>query len=257
RRASFRWRTPRPSRPRLRRPLSVKPMPRLSPRAPRSVRCGRRRGARARAPGALEASRRPRPLLLAPKVRYLRAWQIPRRPRRDMTFFRSAVVLLLSVCWASAAHAQPSAQDIETARQLYNEGLSLRDEGDMEGALEKFRAAHALGNTPLTGIELCRAHAALRQPVEAREACLAVGRIPFMRQETSRSKNARQEAARIAEVERGKIGSLRVKIMGVPVGREATVTIDGALVPPEALDAPRALNPGVHVITARVDDGPE
>lgn len=168
-----------------------------------------------------------------------------------------AALLAIAVCWPSGARAQSSAQDIETARQLYNDGLQLRESGDMEGALEKFRAAHALGNTPLTGLELCRAHAALRQPVEAREACLAVGRIAPARQETSRSKDARREAARLAEAERAKIGSLRVTLTGIPAGFQPTVTIDGAVVPPEALNEPRAMNPGVHEITARIGDGPE
>ncbi len=157
----------------------------------------------------------------------------------------------------TAAHAQRTAADLESARQLYNQGIELRDKGDTKGALEKFRAAHALGNTPLTGVELCKTHAALRQPVEAREVCLGVGRIPPLAQETARSQEARNEAARIAEEQRPKIGSLRLDIKGVPAGREPTVTVDGVAVPAAALSEPRAVNPGVHVVTARVGTGGE
>ena len=165
--------------------------------------------------------------------------------------------LLLVLGFCGTAHAQRTAQDIESARRLYNEGIELRDKGDMKAALEKFKAAHALGNTPITGIELCRTYSALRQPVEARETCLAVGRIPPLPEESSRSKDARNDAARLAEAERPKIGSIRLKITGVPAGWQPTVTVDGTTVPPVALNEPRAVNPGVHAVVAKVGTGPE
>jgi len=168
--------------------------------------------------------------------------------------------VLLFAALASApgvAGAQRTAADIESARRLYNEGIELRDKGDMKGALEKFRAAHALGNTPITGVELCKAHAALGQPVEAREICLGVGRIPPLPQETQRSQEARAEAARIAEAEKAKIGALRIKVSGVPAGWEPTVVVDGVTIPPAALGEPRAVNPGTHTISARVGSGVE
>lgn len=181
-----------------------------------------------------------------------------------MTFSKSAV--RRSFAWgaflavgslSSAAFAQRSAQDIASARQLYNDGIELRDKGDMKGALEKFRAAHALGHTPLTGIELCRAHAAVRQPVEAREACLSVGRIAPMPEESARSKEARAEAERIAEAEKPKIGALRIRVSGVPAGQVPTVVVDGVGVPAAALNEPRAVNPGSHTVVANVSGGAE
>lgn len=157
----------------------------------------------------------------------------------------------------STALAQRSAGDIESARQLYNQGMELRDRGDNRGALEKFKAAHALGNTPLTGIELCKMHASLAQPVEAREVCLGVGRIPPLAGETSRSQDARNEAARIAEEMKAKISSVRLQVTGVPPGREPTVLVDGAPVPTAALGELRAVNPGHHDVIAKIGSGPE
>lgn len=179
--------------------------------------------------------------------------------RRALTRGRRACVLaaLFVLSVSAAASAQRTAQDIESARQLYNQGIELRDRGDMERALEKFRAAHALGNTPVTGLELCRTHAALRQPVEAREVCLGVARIAPLAQETQRSQDARAEASRIAEAERSKIGALRLKVTGVPPGWEPTVLVDGVMVPVAALGQPRAVNPGVHAVSARVGSGVE
>lgn len=167
------------------------------------------------------------------------------------------LLALVSQMRSAPAFAQRSATDIETARQLYNQGVDLRDRGDMRGALEKLRAAHALGNTPITGVELCKTHAALAQPVEAREVCLGVGRIPPLAGETARSQDARNEAARIAEDMRPKISVVRLHVTGVPPGREPTVTVDGAPVPLAALSEARAVNPGKHDVSARIGNGPE
>ena len=165
--------------------------------------------------------------------------------------------MLIALATTAPAFAQRSATDIETARQLYNQGIELRDRGDMRGALEKLKAAHALGNTPITGVELCKTHASLAQPVEAREVCLGVGRIPPLAGETPRSQDARNEATRIAEDMRPKIAIVRLHIMGVPPGREPIVMVDGAPVPNAALGEARAVNPGKHDVSARVGNGPE
>jgi hypothetical protein len=177
--------------------------------------------------------------------------------RRARRLSIRAGCILLGVASATPAFAQRSAADIETARQLYNQGIELRDHGDLRGALEKLRAAHALGNTPITGLELCKTHASMAQPVEAREVCLGVGRIPPLSGETSRSQDARNEAARVAEDMRPKISIVRLHIMGVPPGREPIVTVDGAPVPLAALGEARAVNPGKHEVSARIGNGPE
>ena len=176
---------------------------------------------------------------------------------RARRFKIGALCTLLALATTAPAFAQRSAADIETARQLYNQGIELRDRGDMRGALEKLKAAHALGNTPITGVELCKTHASLAQPVEAREVCLGVGRIPPLAGETSSSQDARNEAARIAEDMRPKISIVRLHIMGVPPGREPIVMVDGAPVPLAALGEARAVNPGKHDVSARIGNGPE
>lgn len=177
--------------------------------------------------------------------------------RRARRLSIGASCILFALASAGPALAQRSAADIETARQLYNQGVELRDRGDMRGALEKLKAAHALGNTPITGVELCKTHAALAQPVEAREVCLGVGRIPPLAGETARSQEARNEAVRIAEDMRPKISIVRLHITGVPQGREPTVMVDGAPVPLAALGEARAVNPGKHDVSARVGSGAE
>jgi hypothetical protein len=168
-----------------------------------------------------------------------------------------ATLLCLALATAPAAAQRRSASDIETARELYNAGRSLKEQGDLRGALEKLKAAHALGRTPITGLELAQTYAALGQPVEARETCLGVARLPVTAEETSRSADARAQAAKLAEDVKPKIGTLRVKLEGLPPGTQPTLTIDGVAVPAEAIDQPRQANPGAHTIVARVRGGPE
>lgn len=168
-----------------------------------------------------------------------------------------AVPFALTLLASAPALAQRSAQDIASARQLYGEGIELREKGDLKGALEKFKAAHALGNTPLTGLELCKTHQKLNQPVEAREACLSVGRIGPIPEESQRSKDARVEAVKIAEAEKPKASSIKVKVTGVPAGFTPTVAIDGVAIPAAALNEPRPVDPGPHTVTAKVGTGQE
>ena len=171
---------------------------------------------------------------------------------------RAAMALGLAfTCAITPAFAQRAAADVETARQLYNRGRELRDHGELVLALEKFKAAHALAKTPITGLELARTHAALNQPVEARELCLSVARIPVTAEETARSVEARAEAAKIAEEVKPKIATLHITLHGARRGDETILLIDGITVPAAAMSEPRSLNPGAHAISARIGTGEE
>ena len=154
------------------------------------------------------------------------------------------------------ADGPPSASDLESARGALLAGRALRAKGDLAGALEKFKAAHVLAHTPVTGIELAKAHADLGQPVEARDVCFEIGRMPVAAGETGRSREARAEANTLAEAMKGKVATLLV-VLKTPPNRAAVVKVDGVEVPEAALAAGRKVNPGKHVVTARIDEGPE
>jgi non-canonical (house-cleaning) NTP pyrophosphatase len=149
---------------------------------------------------------------------------------------------------------QHSAGDVAEARELFNQGLALRDKGDLNGAIDKLRAAHALANTPITGVELGRTYVSAGKLVEARETLLSVGRLPVGIQETPRSATARSEAAQLADQVRTRIPSLVVKVGGAPADSIA-VTIDGVAVPREALMGSRLVNPGSHALVATGANG--
>jgi hypothetical protein len=178
---------------------------------------------------------------------------------------RVAILALLLAAFAAFAAAPrpaaaqarvPTAQELETARTLYKEGKELRAKGDLRGALEKFQAAHALGNTPVTGIELARTYAQLGQIVEARETCLYIARIAVAGDETGKSAEARIDAAKLADELRPRIPTLIVRVSGLAPGESASLLVDGVAVPEAALGEPLKVDPGAHEVVARAGEGP-
>jgi hypothetical protein len=162
---------------------------------------------------------------------------------------------LMATAPARVARAQDaSAVNIAQARELLNRGLATRAKGDARGALSDLKAANALAHTPITGLELGRTYMDVGMLVEAREAFLSIARLPVRPEETARSKAARADGDTLAEQLRTRIPALLVKVTGVPLDSVA-VTIDGAIVPSEALAAPRLVDPGTHTVSARSTSG--
>ncbi len=142
------------------------------------------------------------------------------------------------------AQSEPSSADIESARAAFLQGLDLRDKShDFAGAISKFKAAYSLVPTPKIGFELGRTYRMQGDLVSAREAFLAVDRIPARKSESAEARKARDDsAAQAAELD-AKIPSLTITVTG-----PGQVSIDGQLVRKDALAAPRRLNPGPHVV---------
>ncbi|MBL8718630.1 MAG: hypothetical protein JNL79_21795 [Myxococcales bacterium] len=166
---------------------------------------------------------------------------------------RSTEALVLAFLLAvSVAQAEPSPSDVATAKSLLVEGRQLRAQNKHELARDKFKAAWALVPTPIIGLDLARAYAACRQYVEARELALEVTRLPEGPKESAEGKAARADAATLAAEVKAKIGSLTVTLEGPSAGKGARVTIDGEVVPAEAVGIPRKVNPGKHVVVVTV-----
>lgn len=165
----------------------------------------------------------------------------------------AALVLALALGsgTALAQAPQPSAADLESARELYKDAKALRESGDLRGALQKFKQAHAYGQTPVTALELGRTHMQLGELVEAREVLLSIARMKVQPDETEKSAAARQEGADLAEEIRPKIPTLDITITGVPESAPVELVIDGANVPVVSLSAMRKTNPGTHSIVVR------
>lgn len=161
------------------------------------------------------------------------------------------VLAFASNAWA----APPSAGDVATARELYKQGADALDAGDPKTAADRLTAAWSLVQTPVIGFDLARAQLALGRLVEAREAALAVTRVPVASDETGRSSKARIDADRLAASIAPRIPHVRVTVAGVSPDRHATVKLDGAEIPSAALAVARQTNPGTHTATVDVDDG--
>ena len=159
-------------------------------------------------------------------------------------FFASTLVLV-----AAVARADDNAADRETARIAFADGNKLRDEGNVRGALEKYKAAFALAPTPVTALEVGRAESDLGQLVEAREVLLRVESIPA-RNESPKAQAARAEASAMASKLVSRIPKVTLRVNG-PL-ESASITIDGAAIPREALAVARVVNPGRHVALAIV-----
>jgi hypothetical protein len=177
--------------------------------------------------------------------------------RRTLAALAFVSVMSAIGSMTGVAHAQPSAADLETARTLNKEGKELRARGDLQGALVKLRAAHELGKTPITGIELAKTQVMLGQLVEARETCLGIARVPIAGDETERSSTARDDAAKLAEEVRPRIATVVIKLTGVPAGKLPTLLVDRIPVAASQVGEARKVNPGKHEIAAKQGQGAE
>jgi hypothetical protein len=146
------------------------------------------------------------------------------------------------------ALAEPTAADKETARRLMAEGRALRREKDAKRALQSFLAADAIMHVTTTGLEVARAEIDLGQLVEARDKLLTVTRLPVESNETHPIAEARITAKALASEIEPRIPSITIKLQNVSPGATPKVTVDGVEVPAAALIAPRAVDPGHHVV---------
>jgi hypothetical protein len=160
----------------------------------------------------------------------------------------------LPLFWASAAMAQTPAE-LESARLLFAQANELHDKGDLQGALAKYKAAHTLAHTPVTGFELGKAYAEQNLLVEARDALVGVAALPTKPGESEKTSHARAEAAKLAGELRGRIPTLAVVVDGLGPGVTPTVTIDGVTADASTLATARDMNPGQHVVRAWVVGG--
>jgi hypothetical protein len=163
-----------------------------------------------------------------------------------------AAWVLASLLSATAAHADPTSADRETARTLMQQGREARDKGDLKEALKRFKGADDIMHVPTTALEVARAQVALGQFVEARDFIAEIRQIPPKPNEPAPFKEARKKADDLDASLNGRIPSLHISVTGGPDGAEATVTVDGVQLPAGALELPRTVDPGHHVVAVKV-----
>jgi len=167
---------------------------------------------------------------------------------------KSFGALLVGVALAAspaAAHAmdEPSSADVESARAAFLQGLEMRDKNhDARGAVERFKAAFSMVPTPRIGFELGATYKMLGNLVEAREAFMAVDRLPVRKNESAEAKKARDDARAGADDLDARIPELTIRLTG-----DGQISVDGEPLRRDALAVPRKLNPGRHVVQVLLD----
>jgi hypothetical protein len=132
-----------------------------------------------------------------------------------------------------------------------DEGRMRREKNDLRGALQSFRAANAIMHVPTTGLELARTQAALGLLVEARETI-----HQFMRTASTNDPPAftmaRASADELDDQLRARIPSLIISLRGATDHGRASVLVDGVTVTDAAYRFGLRLDPGHHVVVARI-----
>jgi hypothetical protein len=166
-----------------------------------------------------------------------------------LTADRSLRRALLVACLACAAAIAPAARaqtaaDVALARDLFREASQLSQKGDWEGARRGFERSLDLKHAAITLYSLGVAEKHTGKLVEALEHFRAFLAEPSTPQTSAFEAPARAAIAELAP----RAAHLSFKV--APAGVDASVTVDGALVPAIALDRPRLVNPGAHVVRA-------
>lgn len=170
---------------------------------------------------------------------------------------RAAALVAALACasvytYAHDCSAQTAASDEakKTARALMDEGRTARDETkDFKAALDAFRKAHSIMRVPTTGLEVARTLVLLEKFVEAEEAAQDVINIAPTPKEPKAFGAARDEAKKLLEDLKNKIGFIAVDIKGLPDGKSAEVLIDDLAV--AADKGPVKQNPGKHKVVVK------
>jgi hypothetical protein len=167
-----------------------------------------------------------------------------------------AFAILLSASAPRTATAQ-SDTDKLSAQEALLAATELRDKGDMQAALEKYKAAFGFAPTPITGYELGRAEADTGHLLAAYDALMGVERLPAKSNESQRSKDARASAAALAESLRPRMPAITVTVTGAKDGATLDVSLDGVALNAATLGAARHVDPGKHTLTAKTSAGQE
>jgi hypothetical protein len=142
--------------------------------------------------------------------------------------------------------AEATTSERETARSLMDEGDAFKQAGDLEQALERYRAAHAIMRVPTTGLEVARTQAELHHLVDATTTAIEVANSAPGPNEPALFAQARAAAGVLVESLRARVPSLTLKIE--PIGVIYELRIDSVLVPEGAHGHPFKLDPGEHTI---------
>jgi len=159
-------------------------------------------------------------------------------------------ILLGAVHFAAplAARADaPSERERAAARALGDEGNVLWDQGDIDGALDRFSRALDLVHAPTLALRQAECLEKLGRWVEASEKMIAIGRIRLDDAAPEVFREAAQDAWRRGHALRDRIPKLIVTVEG-PDNQEAVLSLDGRPVEHALWGVGQPVDPGTRFI---------
>jgi hypothetical protein len=135
------------------------------------------------------------------------------------------------------------------------EGRTLRDKGDLKGALDRFRGANEIMHVPTTALEVAKTQVSIGLFVEARDTVAAIRQSPEAPNDPEPFKEARSKLLQLDAGLEGRVPSITIVVHGAAEGDSPAVAIDGVRVPAAAATLPRSVDPGHHVVTASSASG--
>jgi len=165
-----------------------------------------------------------------------------------------AVVLLVSIASASLPSfaGEPTATDLATAREAFDEGLALEEKGDWTGALGRFQKVASVRITPQVRFHLGLCFENLGRLVEA---------LNEFRRAESEADGDKTPSAQIVVANAGKhVSDLKARIprlrLVVPESEKiAAILIDGNAVSESLADRAFFVDAGKHTLTVKTPDG--
>jgi len=154
----------------------------------------------------------------------------------------------------AAREGDVSAEARAEARKLAAEGSDAFEAGQFQHALELFDRAASIVEAPTIALMQARTLAELGRLAAAAERYTAAQRSVPADEGNAAFRSAAETAAKELSNLKPRVPMLRIKLVGVEPGA-AAVTIDGNLVPPEAVSADQLLDPGPHSVEVRTATG--
>lgn len=155
--------------------------------------------------------------------------------------------LLCAFLFACPAWAEPNEADRATARALALEGHAALQKKDYQTAADRFGRADALVHAPTLVVDWARALQGLGRFVEAHEKYELVLREGVSSDSPRSWSRALEDAKKELDALKPRLAWVTVVLKDPP---QATVTIDGVVVPPAALGVKRAADPGFPEVAA-------
>ncbi|HWL85545.1 MAG TPA: hypothetical protein VNO21_07065 [Polyangiaceae bacterium] len=173
---------------------------------------------------------------------------------RKTSRFLVAIAFGLSAgCIGSAALSTPafaqSVSDLQSARNLFHEGLTLQTSSRFAEALDRFTRANAVVNAPTNMLHMAECHAALGHLVEAVEIYRSLQRYPLPPNPPQAYLQAIDQGREELKTVEPRVPELKVDVTPTQVPT-LNVTIDDQPLNPALVGVSRPINPGPHKVAA-------